>query len=189
MASQTLLRAYTADPESTCAILFGREDDGLPNEALDFCHALVTIPTDSFNASLNLAQAALVVCYELWLTVNPKIEQLHPLTQPEREAAPKGAPPLYGDPPSIFSALEQDLAEDIRLANGTDRETLFIALRDLLRTLHPSSTDIRMAYSMSRLRAVLLRAAPRKDESKMLAHIFQNITQKLSREKNLDRDS
>src|SRR5256886_1400396 len=38
----------------TVALLFGREDKGLPNEALDRCHRLVTIPTDPGYASLQL---------------------------------------------------------------------------------------------------------------------------------------
>jgi tRNA (cytidine32/uridine32-2'-O)-methyltransferase len=49
------------------ALLFGREDNGLSNEALDYCHRTVTIPTNPEHPSLNLAQAALLVCYELWL--------------------------------------------------------------------------------------------------------------------------
>ncbi|HEY0969442.1 MAG TPA: TrmJ/YjtD family RNA methyltransferase [Gemmatimonadales bacterium] len=49
------------------AILFGREDHGLPNEALDRAQLLVTIPTGE-HWSLNLAQAALVALYELHVT-------------------------------------------------------------------------------------------------------------------------
>ncbi len=49
------------------AFLFGREDTGLANADLDACHALLTIPTDPAYPSLNLAQAVLVVAYELRL--------------------------------------------------------------------------------------------------------------------------
>src|SRR5258705_9421997 len=48
------------------AMVFGREDSGLPNEILDRVHAAVTIPTTD-HASLNLAQAALIGFYELHL--------------------------------------------------------------------------------------------------------------------------
>jgi tRNA/rRNA methyltransferase len=47
------------------AILFGPEDRGLTNADLRLCHALVNIPTAAFS-SLNLAQAVMVVCYELF---------------------------------------------------------------------------------------------------------------------------
>lgn len=53
------------------ALLFGPENWGLTNKELPFCHALVTIPTAEC-ASLNLAQAVLVLAYELWLVRHPK---------------------------------------------------------------------------------------------------------------------
>jgi tRNA/rRNA methyltransferase len=45
-------------------VLFGPEDRGLTNEDIRLCHELVNIPTAEFS-SLNLAQAVMVVCYEL----------------------------------------------------------------------------------------------------------------------------
>ncbi|MDP3183011.1 MAG: RNA methyltransferase [Desulfobaccales bacterium] len=47
------------------ALLFGPENWGLTNQELPFCHALVTIPTDGC-ASLNLAQAVMVLAYEIF---------------------------------------------------------------------------------------------------------------------------
>jgi TrmH family RNA methyltransferase len=49
------------------AILFGPEDRGLTNRELDPCHALIRIPAHSGLTSLNLSQAVLVLCYELYL--------------------------------------------------------------------------------------------------------------------------
>jgi len=49
------------------AILFGPEDRGLTNRELDPCHALIAIPTHPGLSSLNLAQAVILVCYELYL--------------------------------------------------------------------------------------------------------------------------
>ncbi len=51
--------------DNPVAILFGPEDRGLTNEDLRFCHAVATVPTADFS-SLNLAQAVMVVCYELF---------------------------------------------------------------------------------------------------------------------------
>ncbi len=45
-------------------LLFGPEDRGLTNEDIRLCHELVTIPTAEFS-SLNLAQAVMILCYEL----------------------------------------------------------------------------------------------------------------------------
>ncbi len=49
------------------ALVFGREDKGLLNEEIAQCTYLVQIPTDENYASLNLAQAVLLLCYELFL--------------------------------------------------------------------------------------------------------------------------
>jgi tRNA/rRNA methyltransferase len=50
-------------------ILFGPEDRGLSNDQLRFCHTIATVPTASFS-SLNLAQAVVIFCYELFLATD-----------------------------------------------------------------------------------------------------------------------
>jgi TrmH family RNA methyltransferase len=59
------------------ALVFGREDNGLPNEILDMAHVAVTIPTTE-HASLNLAQAALIGFYELHLAAGDATRTLDP---------------------------------------------------------------------------------------------------------------
>ncbi len=51
--------------DNRIAMLFGPEDRGLTAEDLRLCHRLVNIPTSDFS-SLNLAQAVMVLCYELF---------------------------------------------------------------------------------------------------------------------------
>ncbi len=50
------------------ALVFGREDSGLTNDELAQCHELISIPAHPTFGSLNLAQAVLLVCYELYVT-------------------------------------------------------------------------------------------------------------------------
>ena len=52
------------------AIVFGREDRGLTNRELKLCNRLVTISTAPEYPSLNLAQAVMVVAYELMMAGN-----------------------------------------------------------------------------------------------------------------------
>lgn len=52
------------------AILFGREDFGLDTGSIARCEALVRIPTSGLS-SLNLAQAVLLICYELMMSGQP----------------------------------------------------------------------------------------------------------------------
>lgn len=59
------------------ALLFGPEDRGLTNEDIRLCHELVNIPTAEFS-SLNLAQAVMVMCYELRRYNRPKGEAFVP---------------------------------------------------------------------------------------------------------------
>jgi tRNA/rRNA methyltransferase len=57
--------------ENQVALLFGPEDRGLTNEEIRLCHLLVNIPTAQFS-SLNLAQAVMVLCYELYKAALPE---------------------------------------------------------------------------------------------------------------------
>lgn len=58
-------RLYITAKNNKIAILFGREDKGLFNEEIECCGLLLTIPASSEQPSLNLAQAVLIVAYEL----------------------------------------------------------------------------------------------------------------------------
>jgi tRNA/rRNA methyltransferase len=52
--------------KNSIGLVFGSEREGLTNEELSLCNFYVRIPsTDSF-PSLNLAQAVMIVCYELF---------------------------------------------------------------------------------------------------------------------------
>ncbi|MFC1495373.1 RNA methyltransferase [Thermodesulfobacteriota bacterium] len=59
------------------AILFGPEDKGLSNEHLQYCHTITTIPTSEFS-SLNLAQAVLIICYEILRAGKKRLESSPP---------------------------------------------------------------------------------------------------------------
>jgi tRNA C32,U32 (ribose-2'-O)-methylase TrmJ len=174
-AAPVLLEAARQSPGTPVALLFGTEDSGLPNTALDDCHALLTVPTDPTNPSLNLAQAALVVVYELWLAA-----QALDVTAEVAPSRPIGQPPRSGEVSTVAQAV-QLLEQDAQLANGSERQYMFKALADLLWALYPDTTETRVAYSMARLRAILLRAAPRNDESRVLAHLFQHLNQAVRR--------
>ena len=49
------------------ALVFGPEASGLTNEELALCHLRVHVPTDPDHPSLNLAQAVLILAYEMRL--------------------------------------------------------------------------------------------------------------------------
>ena len=53
--------------DNRAALVFGREDNGLTTDELSLCRWNATIPTSEEYGSLNLAQAVLIFCYELFL--------------------------------------------------------------------------------------------------------------------------
>lgn len=59
------LLSLPATEEKPIALVFGREDTGLTTEQVDLLDRLVTIPTNPKHPSLNLAQAVLLITYEL----------------------------------------------------------------------------------------------------------------------------
>jgi tRNA/rRNA methyltransferase len=61
--SETLI---SISQNNQVAVLFGPEDRGLANNELRYCDELVTIPTADFS-SLNLAQAVMIMAYEIHL--------------------------------------------------------------------------------------------------------------------------
>ena len=52
------------------ALVFGREDKGLFNDEIGICTHLIRIPTSGEYVSLNLSQAVMVCCYEMFLALD-----------------------------------------------------------------------------------------------------------------------
>lgn len=98
LAPRVLHRARDGD----VAIVFGREDRGLSNEALDLCHEVMVIPTAPAYPSLNLAQAVLLVAYELFLAGADGPE---PLPAGKRSLGPASSAELE----EMYQALEAGL--------------------------------------------------------------------------------
>src|SRR2546425_8513847 len=58
----------TAAQSGKVALIFGPEDHGLSNKDLEHCQLLITIPSHPDYQSLNVAQAAIICLYEIYLT-------------------------------------------------------------------------------------------------------------------------
>ena len=66
---QTAAEIADIAQQNKVAVVFGPEDRGLTNRDLDLCQRLVTIPAHEEHGSLNLAQAVMVICYEIYLAM------------------------------------------------------------------------------------------------------------------------
>jgi tRNA/rRNA methyltransferase len=115
-------------------ILFGRERTGLENDDISLADAVVTFPVDPAFASLNLAQAVLLVGYE-WF-----------------KAARGGAMPFAGDvrtPPaaremivSFFDYLETEL-DAVNFYPADKKPTMTRNMRDIFHRMELTEQDIR----------------------------------------------
>jgi TrmH family RNA methyltransferase len=131
-----------AQANQRVAIVFGREDSGLNNEQLDACHAVSTIPTNPANPSLNLAQAALLVLYQVFLHAGGGQRAYRRL----RKRSPLATSALLED---LFADLERTL-DAIGFLQQRSRVH---AMRSLRVALFRARLDVREA---SLLRAIVL---------------------------------
>ncbi len=106
------------------ALVFGREDKGLPNEALDVCHRVVTMPTDPAYPSLNLAHAVVLMLYEL---AQARGDEARPFKAPRREGPPakvEDLERLFGDVEAALRVIEFFKTRQAESVLRTVREVL-----------------------------------------------------------------
>lgn len=119
------LLALAAAADGPIALLFGPESVGLSNEELDLCDRVLTVPTSSGYSSLNLAQAVLLVCYELWLA-GPGAER----ELPRHRKAVAPAPPAALD--ALFRDAERAL-ETIEFFKTRNPRVIMRSIRAIAR--------------------------------------------------------
>ena len=146
------LIARAAAGAGPVALVFGREDKGLSNEDLDLCSELVVVPTSERQTSLNLAQAALLVLYELRLAA---LADTPPLPRPKRDSAP--ATPAELD--AYFADASRAL-ERIDFYKTRDPESIMRTVRAIARRAQLTSREAKLLRAMAiEVRKVLERIA------------------------------
>lgn len=129
-------------PETPTALLFGPEVGGLTNEELALASVLVTIPCSPVQPTLNLAQAVLVLTYELFQARMPEILPPQSVGHPE-------PPATTGELDGLF-----DHAADVLRQVGFVRDDSFAGvLRDLRRLAaraSPTSREVAILRGICR---------------------------------------
>jgi len=133
-------RVVEAAPGGLVALLFGQEDHGLPNEALDLAQLLVTIPTTE-HASLNLAQAVMVALYELHVAAGDATRTL----APPKRAAP---PPTHDDWEKTHADIERSL-EAIRFFRTRSADNVMRTVRSLLARAAPDGRELMLVRAVA----------------------------------------
>ena len=122
------------------ALVFGREDSGLPNEILDRVHAAVVVPTTA-HASMNLAQAVLIALYELHLAAGDATRTI----APPRKDAPQ---PTESQLEQYFGDVERSL-QAIEFFKTRQRVHIMRTVRSLTVRSAPDARELSLIRAMA----------------------------------------
>ncbi|MGH6829510.1 MAG: RNA methyltransferase [Rhizomicrobium sp.] len=137
-AAARRLRQAAASGVSS-AILFGAERAGLDNDDMSLCEAAITIPTACF-ASLNLAQAVLLIGYE-WHQSADTTPFVHHRRSP---ALPASRVELVG----LFEHLERELDAAQFLYPPPKKQTMVRNMRAMILRSGLSDQEVRTIRGM-----------------------------------------
>ncbi len=117
-------------------LLFGPENRGLANRELKYCHSLVTIPTAEFS-SLNLAQAVMIILYEIF-TASMK---------PPKEFVPRLATSIELE--KMYEHLSHTLAK-IHFINPENPEYWMMNIRRFFNRIKLQARDVKVIRGICR---------------------------------------
>ncbi len=137
-------RVIELSQNNRIALLFGNEKWGLTNEDLYHCHTVITIPTTE-QASLNVAQAIIIILYEIFsqaAEVNLKkpqlasVEELEPMYRLLRETleavdyVPHDNVTLWMTTIRRFLSRLELTAQEVKIIQGFCRKLLWKFKKD-----------------------------------------------------------
>ena len=121
-------------------ILFGRERYGLQNEEVALANRIITFPVDPGFASLNLAQAVLLIGYE-WFKHSTGAAL--PFAMPERSE-----PASQHQMQAFFDNLVRELDRVEFLRPAEKRETMLVNLRNIFTRTGPTKQDMHTLHGV-----------------------------------------
>jgi len=142
MAPDAAAREITAHAAAGggAGILFGRERAGLTNEEVALANRIVTYPVNPGFASLNLAQAVLLMGYE-WFKLATAGEL--PFAMPERS---ERASQHQID--AFFGNLVRELDKVEFLRPREKRDTMLVNLRNIFTRMEPTKQDMHTLHGV-----------------------------------------
>jgi tRNA/rRNA methyltransferase len=135
----TEMRGFVASGES-CGVLFGPERTGLVNDHIALADAVLTVPLNPAFASLNLAQAVLIIGYE-WFTAQAEAppETMH---RGHSRAATKAELLRF------FEHFEEALVESGFLRHHDKRPSMTRNLRNLFQRAECTEQELRTLHGV-----------------------------------------
>src|SRR3978361_480481 len=130
-AAQEIVREIAA--QGQVGLLFGRERAGLLNEEVALSDRIITFPVNPAFASLNLAQAVLLLGYE-WFKL--ATADALPFAMPERSIRAS-----QHQMQAFFDHLVRELDRVEFLRPAEKRDTMLVNLRNIFRRMDPTKQD------------------------------------------------
>jgi tRNA/rRNA methyltransferase len=124
----------------TVAILFGRERYGLQNEEVALADRIITFPVNPAFASLNLAQAVLLIGYE-WFKL--ATDGALPFAMPERSERAS-----QHQMQAFFDNLVRELDRVEFLRPAEKRHTMLVNLRNIFSRMEPTKQDMHTLHGV-----------------------------------------
>jgi tRNA/rRNA methyltransferase len=122
------------------AILFGRERNGLENEEVALADRIITLPVNPAFASLNLAQAVVIVGYEYFKYVTAGAL---PFDTPKK--SPQAGKHQLA---AFFATLERELEKVEFFRPPEKRATMTINLRNIFNRMKPTQQDMQTLHGV-----------------------------------------
>ena len=123
----------------TVALVFGRERYGLENHEVGQADRIVTLPVNPAFASLNLAQAVVIVAYEWFKRAGNGL----PFTTAER------SPPAAKEQlAAFFTDLERELEKAEFFRPAEKRNVMRVNLRNIFQRLELTQQDVRTLHGV-----------------------------------------
>ncbi len=124
----------------TVALVFGRERNGLENEEVGLADRIVTLPVNPAFASLNLAQAVVILGYE-WFKLAGG--ETLPFAMPQ-----KSKPAAKEQILALFADLERELDKIEYFRPAEKRETMIVNMRNIFNRMEPTTQDIQTLHGI-----------------------------------------
>jgi tRNA/rRNA methyltransferase len=122
------------------AIVFGRERNGLENEEIGLADRIITLPVNPAFASLNLAQAVVIIAYEYFKHASGGAL---PFVMPQKSKL-AGKQQLA----AFFATLERELEKVEFFRPPEKRGTMSINLRNIFNRMSPTQQDIQTLHGV-----------------------------------------
>ncbi|MEA2975438.1 MAG: tRNA/rRNA methyltransferase [Alphaproteobacteria bacterium] len=122
------------------AVVFGRERNGLESHEVGLADHIITLPVNPAFASLNLAQAVVIIAYE-WFKL--ATGGALPFSMPEKSKRAGKEQML-----AFFASLERALEKVEFFRPPEKRDTMVINLRNIFNRIQPTQQDIQTLHGV-----------------------------------------